>query len=211
VSPVVFRGDGNFHFQFLILDFRFSISNSGVNMTEMELKARTKQLGLRVLKLVDALPSNRAGRIISNQLGRSGTSVGANYRAACRARSRADFYSKLGIVEEELDESCYWMEMIVEGGLLKPSRIERLYEEANELLAIVVASRCTISRADRNGGGNQKSKIKNQKWRPLYSVIPCSFSTCRKLSLLIMIPTVRVSFGGSVPVLIQLYIISAVL
>jgi four helix bundle protein len=133
-------------------------------MTEIEMKGRTKQFGLRVLKLVDALPSNRAGRIIGDQLGRSGTSVGANYRAACRARSRADFYSKLGVVEEEVDESCYWMEMIIEGNLLKTSRVQPLYQEANELLAMMVASRRTISDTDRAAKVvNQKSKIKNQK------------------------------------------------
>jgi four helix bundle protein len=133
-------------------------------MTEHEMKGRTKQFGLRVLKLVDALPRTRAGRIIANQLGRCGTSVGANYRAACRGRSRADFYSKLGIVEEEVDESCYWMEIIIEGGLLKPARVKSLYAEANELLAIVVASRRTMSLGDRaSRPANQKSKIKNQK------------------------------------------------
>jgi four helix bundle protein len=133
-------------------------------MTETEMKARTKQFGLRVLKLVDALPTDRAGRIVGDQLGRCGTSVGANYRAACRARSRADFYSKLGIVEEEVDESSYWMEMIIEGGLLKPARVQSLYDEADELLAIVVASRRTIATADRSAKpADQKSKIKNQK------------------------------------------------
>ncbi|MGH7908737.1 MAG: four helix bundle protein, partial [Thermodesulfobacteriota bacterium] len=92
-------------------------------MNQDELKARTKQFGLRVMKLVDALPKSTAGRAIGNQLIRSATSVGANYRAACRGRSKAEFISKIGTVVEESDESAFWLEMIMDGGLLKPDLV----------------------------------------------------------------------------------------
>ena len=110
-------------------------------MNEQELKQRTKQFALRVMRLVAALPNNILGRAIGNQLIRSGTSVGANYRAACRGRSKAEFIAKLGIVVEEADESAFWMELIIEGGLLKKHLVESLLGEANELIAIMVASR----------------------------------------------------------------------
>jgi four helix bundle protein len=110
-------------------------------MNEQELKRRTKQFALRILKLVSALPRSIEGRAIGSQLVRSGTSVGANYRAACRGRSKAEFISKLGTVEEEADESAFWLELIIEGGLLKAKRVEDLLREANELVAIMVASR----------------------------------------------------------------------
>jgi four helix bundle protein len=109
-------------------------------MKKDDLKLRTKQFALRVLKLVDALPQTHAGRVIAGQLGRSGTSVGANYRAACRARSRAEFVAKLGLVEEEADESAFWMELAVESGLVSEKSTTALLEEAGELTAIVVAS-----------------------------------------------------------------------
>jgi four helix bundle protein len=123
---------------------------------ESELKRRTKVFGLRVFKLVDALPKNLQGRAIGNQLVRSGTSVGANYRAACRARSRAEFISRLGVVEEEADESAYWMEMIIEAELVKPTLVESLLAEANEIVAIVTASRISAARKQIK---NPKSKI----------------------------------------------------
>lgn len=110
-------------------------------MDESELKHRTKQFGLRVMKLVGALPNDFVARAIGSQLVRSGTSVGANYRAACRGRSKAEFVAKLGIVIEEADESGYWMELIAEGELLPTSRIESLLDEANQITAIMVASR----------------------------------------------------------------------
>jgi four helix bundle protein len=126
-------------------------------MNESELKTRTKRFGLRILKLVSALPKTVEGRAIANQLVRSGTSVGANYRAACRGRSKAEFISKLGIVEEEADESAYWLEMIIEAGLIKPKRVEPLLQEANELVAIITASRKSAIRQSQIA--NQKSKI----------------------------------------------------
>jgi len=90
-------------------------------MTEDDLKKLTKQFALRILKLVAALPRTLAGRTIGGQLVRSGTSVAANYRAACRARSKAEFISRLGVVEEEADESALWLELIIEGELMKRS------------------------------------------------------------------------------------------
>ncbi|MDQ3816546.1 MAG: four helix bundle protein [Acidobacteriota bacterium] len=110
-------------------------------MNENELKQRTKQFSLRILKLVAALPQTAEDRAIGSQLVRSGTSVGANYPAACRGRSKSEFVAKLGTVEEEADESAFWMELIIEDGLLEKRRVELLLQEANELVAIVVASR----------------------------------------------------------------------
>ena len=112
-------------------------------MNKDELKQRTKAFALRVMALVDHLPNDSKGRVLGDQLLRSGTSVGANYRAACRARSTAEFVAKLGSVLEEADESGYWMELIVEGGLLPAKRVESLLTEANELTAIFFTSRRT--------------------------------------------------------------------
>lgn len=109
-------------------------------MTTLELKKRTFEFGSRIITTVEALPKTETARILGRQLLRSGTSVGANYRAAARAKSRADFVAKLGIVEEECDESAYWIEMIVDRKLLAPNRLTDLLDEANELLAITVAS-----------------------------------------------------------------------
>ena len=110
-------------------------------MNEAELKKRTKMFGLRVMKLVGALPNDSVGRAIGSQLIRSGTSFGANYRAACRGRSKAEFVAKLGIVIEEADESSYWMELIVDGELLPAAKVESLMDEANQITAIMVSSR----------------------------------------------------------------------
>ncbi|MBC7815740.1 MAG: four helix bundle protein [Planctomycetaceae bacterium] len=126
-------------------------------MNELELKQRTKKFALRVMKLVGALPENSVGRPIGNQLIRSGTAIGANYRAACRGRSKAEFVAKLGVVVEEADESGYWLELIVEGALLAKRLVEPLLKEANELTAIMVASR----KSAMSSIENQKSKIKN--------------------------------------------------
>lgn len=115
-------------------------------MDKDELKKRTKQFALRVMKLVDALPSSSAGRAIGNQLIRSGTAVGANYRATCRARSTKEFIAKIGIVEEEADESAFWMELITEGDLLPETKVTALHQEADELTAIMAASRISASR-----------------------------------------------------------------
>ena len=115
-------------------------------MRPEDLKQRTKRFALRVIRLTRALPKDRVGDVIGRQLLRSGTSVGANYRAACRARSASDFISKMHIVQEEADESLYWMELLVEGGFLPKSQMENLMQEAEELVAIIVASINTARR-----------------------------------------------------------------
>jgi four helix bundle protein len=118
-------------------------------MNSDELKRRTKQFALRVMKLVDALPRGTAGRAIGGQLIRSGTSVGANYRAACRGRSKAEFAAKIGTVAEEADESCFWFELIIEGGLLEERLVKPLLDEANELTAIFTAAAKTSRLSNR--------------------------------------------------------------
>ena len=112
-------------------------------MNQDELKKRTKLFALRILKLTAALPSLPETNAIRNQLTRSGTSVGANYRAVCRARSTAEFISKLGIVIEEADESCFWLELIIEGNFLSEEKVSALLNEANEITAIMTAARKT--------------------------------------------------------------------
>ena len=107
---------------------------------ETILRARTKQFALRVMRLVDSLPNRRSANTLGNQLLRSATSVGANYRAAQRARSRAEFRAKLGIVEEEADESVYWLELLMESGLVKKNLLDNLHQEANEITAMIVSS-----------------------------------------------------------------------
>lgn len=109
-------------------------------MNEKELKERTKQFALWVMKLVDALPNTVSGRAVANQLVRAGTSVGANYRAACRGRSKAEFAAKLGTVAEEADECCFWLELIMDGEMLPRAQVAALHREADELTAIFVAS-----------------------------------------------------------------------
>ena len=134
-------------------------------MTADELKKRTKRFGLRVLRLVAALPNTIAGRAIGGQLVRSGTSVGANYRAACRGRSKPEFVAKLGIAEEEADESGYWMDAIIESELLKPKLVQPLLNEANELTRIFAQSRISASRALQRAKriSNRQSAIGNRQ------------------------------------------------
>jgi four helix bundle protein len=121
-------------------------------MTTDELKARTKEFALRVIRLVDALPNSVKGRATANQIMRSSTSVAANYRAACRARSRAEFIAKLGVVEEEADETAFWLELIIDSKIRSKTQIEPLLKEAGELVAIMAASR-------KSAIGNRKSAI----------------------------------------------------
>ena len=109
-------------------------------MTPKELQARNKAFALRVISLVDALPRRTTDQVIGRQLLRSATSVGANYRAACRAQSRAEFAAKLSIVVEEADECVYWLELLEESRLVKPERLTELLKEANELVKIFGAS-----------------------------------------------------------------------
>jgi four helix bundle protein len=128
---------------------RTSRSEKGIEMNKDDLKARTKQFSLRVLRLVDALPNSKSGNAIGGQLVRSGTSVGSNYRAACRGRSRAEFIAKIGVVEEEADESAFWLELITDHKLLKDAQVKPLWIEAGELTAIMAASRISASRNAR--------------------------------------------------------------
>jgi four helix bundle protein len=117
------------------------IAKSEKVVRSADLKARTKQFALRVIKLVDALPRTIQGRAVANQIIRSATSVAANYRAACRARSRAEFIAKIGVVEEEADETAFWLELIIDSALLTETRVRPLLTEAGELVAIMAASR----------------------------------------------------------------------
>jgi four helix bundle protein len=109
-------------------------------MNEDALRRRTREFALRVIKVAEELPKSAVGRVVGSQLLRSGTSVGANYRAAKRAKSTADFISKMGTVEEETDETLYWMEIILEAGLMEETKLAELVKEADEILAMVVAS-----------------------------------------------------------------------
>jgi four helix bundle protein len=121
-------------------------------MDATEMKGRTGQFALRVIRLVQSLPKGRVADVIGKQLLRSGTSVGSNYRASCRARSAADFIAKLAIVEEEADESVYWMELLIESGLVPAARLADLIGEAGQLVAITVASINTARRKVKSGG-----------------------------------------------------------
>src|SRR5690349_21729991 len=109
-------------------------------MAEDDLKQRTKAYVLRVIKAVESLPTTRTADVLGRQLLRCATSVGANYRAARRAKSPADFIAKLGIVEEEADEALYWMELLIESDLVPESRLTALMDEGNQILAITIAS-----------------------------------------------------------------------
>jgi four helix bundle protein len=113
-------------------------------MNEQEFKHRTKQMALRVINVVEALPNSTTANIIGKQLLRAATSVGANYRAACRAKSEADMISKLGTVEEEGDETLHWLELLVESGLMPQVRLSDLMREVDEILAMTVSSIKTL-------------------------------------------------------------------
>jgi four helix bundle protein len=144
-------------------------------MDAEDLKKRTKLFALRVLNLAAALPNTIEGRAIRGQLVRAGTSVGANYRASCRARSQAEFIAKIGIVEEESDDSGYWLELIIDGKLMAAKRVTPLLIEAGELTRIMAKSRVTAcsrnakaKRKDNRQSAigndiNRQSKIFNQK------------------------------------------------
>ena len=108
-----------------------------------QLKARSKKFALHVLELFRELPRTEEGRVLGKQVLRSATSVAANYRAACRARSKAEFIAKIGTVVEEADETEFWLEMIVEGRVLARERVASLLKEAGELVAIFAASQVT--------------------------------------------------------------------
>lgn len=127
-------------------------------MSERDLKKRTKEFALRILKLVDALPKTTAGRALASQIVRSGTSVAANYRAACRAKSPADFIAKLGIGEEEADETLFWLELLEESDFIAPAKLVAIKQEAHELIAITVTS---IKTARRNRSSHSAFRIPN--------------------------------------------------
>jgi four helix bundle protein len=141
----------------MIADFGIRIADW--RMTPDEMKQRTRALGLRVIRLVESLPNTRTADVIGKQLLRCGTSVGANYRAACRARSRPDFTAKMGIVEEEADEILYWIEMLIDCGLVEQNRVKSLLDETNEIVSMVVSSIRT-ARANGNRRGSSKSAIR---------------------------------------------------
>ena len=119
-------------------------------MTKEEMKGRTKKFALRVIKAVQSLPNDRVANVRGSQLLRSGTSVGANYRAACRAKSIADFVNKLKIVEEEGDESLFWMELLVESGVTAQHKFGELMKEGDEIVSIVVAALKTTRQTVRS-------------------------------------------------------------
>ena len=120
-----------------------------MEMNKEELKNRFKQFALRIIRLCQSLPKDKTADVIRGQLLRAGTSTGANYRAACRAKSNADFIYKLGIVEEELDESLYWMELLIEANMVNKNLLNDLMNEGNELLSIVVSSIKTAKRRSK--------------------------------------------------------------
>ena len=122
-------------------------------MDSDELKKRTKLFARNVIHLVESLPRSRIADVIGRQLLRSGTSVGANYRAACRAKSAADFISKMGTVEEEGDETLYWIELLLEEKIIEEALLEPLMKEANEIVAMTVSS---IKTARKNNRGKLK-------------------------------------------------------
>jgi four helix bundle protein len=147
-----------------IADLGLRIADWGIAkgrvMNSDDMKSRTKQFALRCIHLAESLPDTKGGRTIANQLARCGSSVGANYRAACRARSRAEFLSKMGIVEEEADECGFWLEMIIEGAM-KPARLVMpLHVEADEIVRIIVSSIRT-ARSSRSSFRNPQSAIRN--------------------------------------------------
>jgi four helix bundle protein len=115
-------------------------------VTPDELKVRTKKFALRILNLAEKLPRGVKGRVLSDQIARAGTSVAANYRSACKSRSRAEFIAKIGVAEEEADETQFWLEMIAESELVSTQRLSELQLEARELTAIFAASRKSASR-----------------------------------------------------------------
>jgi four helix bundle protein len=107
---------------------------------KQDFQKRTMEFGLRVVHLVETLPKTQTAQVLGRQLLRSGTSVGANYRSAVRGKSRADFIAKMEIVEEECDEAIYWMEMLIEAGLVRRESLRDLVDEANQIVAITVSS-----------------------------------------------------------------------
>jgi four helix bundle protein len=142
----------------LIVDWEITMENQADL-----LKNRTKQFALRIIRVVRSLPPGVEGRIISHQLLRSGMSGAANYRAVCRARSRPEFLSKLAIVIEEADESAFWLELLLDAGLVSESKLKDLKSEANQLVAIFNASRSTAKKHVQSAINNQQSTIRQKR------------------------------------------------
>ena len=130
-------------------------------MNEQLFKDRTKRLGLRFIELVEELPKTRTADVLGRQLIRSGTSIGANYRSACRGRSAADVIAKFRIVEEEADESIYWLELLVESNLVPSTRVEKLLRETDEIIANDCRFHQDSAKAHRSP--SDESKIENRK------------------------------------------------
>ncbi len=128
-------------------------------MNSRELKQRTKDFALRIIKLVDAMPNTINGRTVANQISRSGTSIAANYRAALRARSDAEFISKVSIVIEEADETLFWLEVIKESNLLPEKRLIDLYTESSELLAIFCATKKSKTKSSGEAAGKSRHAV----------------------------------------------------
>jgi four helix bundle protein len=127
------------------------------------LKASTKQFALRVIRVIRSLPPSQEARIIGQQLLRSAMSTAANYRAVCRARSRSEFLAELSIVIQEADESEFWLEMLVDAGLVADSKLKDLNSEANQLVAIFNASRTTARKVVQSAINNQQSKMSSKQ------------------------------------------------
>jgi four helix bundle protein len=134
-----------------------------VDHPSIDLKDRTKKFALRIIRVVRSLPAGPEGRVIGHQLLRSGMSMAANYRAVCRARSRPEFLAKLSIVIEEADESAFWLELLVDAGLVSECKLNHLKSEANQLVAIFNASRTTARKGSHSTFNNQKSTISDKK------------------------------------------------
>jgi four helix bundle protein len=128
-------------------------------MNESDLVLRIKKMALRIIKLVDSLPKKTSAQVIGKQILRSATSVPANYRSACKAKSKRDFVYKLGIVEEEADETQLWLEILIESGIVDEKKVSELYKEVSEIIAIIVSSRIT-ARKNLNKD-NRKSQFEN--------------------------------------------------
>lgn len=117
-------------------------------MDREQLKTRTKKFAIEVIQFTEKIPRTRAGRVIEDQFLRSGTSVGSNYRAVCKAKSRKDFINKLNIVAEESDETQFWLELLMESGMMKNEEVAEIYDESRQITAMITAS---IRTAKQNG------------------------------------------------------------
>jgi len=160
-------------------------------MTQQEMKERTKEFAKGILALVDALPHCVSARVIANQLGRSGTSVAANYRAACRARSKAEFIARLGVVLEEPDESELWLELLAEGRLVDLRCVQPLLNEASELVRIIASSLSTAKQKQASPASPPPKRIPRSASSPLDPAAIPTFDTTRSSSLESQIPNLR--------------------